>query len=142
MFCSFMDEYEQHFNPHHLNKVDRSRILSVKSKNTPGIKRIKKWIDMKNFRNYIAAHNFRIKGKSFFSDEIDLLQFKIPNKVSEKNLFVGIIYFICLNIKEEFPEIFATINPNEKMLNKIKFLSSEIDNEKELTILMKAMKVV
>ena len=71
-----------------------------------------------------------------------MLEFKIPNRVSEKNLFVGIIYFICLNLKDEFPEIFETINPNEKMLNKIKFLSSEIDNEKELTELMEAMKIV
>jgi hypothetical protein len=132
MFCSFLDEYEKHFTPHFLNDVDSERILRVRNKNEPGLKRIKKWKDLKNFRNILAAHNFRVKGKSFFSEDIEKLKFVIPNKVSEKNLFLGISYLICMNIKAEFPEIFSSLKIGDTMIHKIEFISEEIDNESEL----------
>lgn len=141
LFCSFLDEYNKFFNISHLKNVDPEKITNVKRKNEPGLKRIKEWKDLKKFRNYLIAHNFRIKGKSFFSEEFDMFEFKIPNKVSEKNLFSGIVYFICLNIRNEFPEIFSTLNDKEIMLDKIKFISEEVDNEKELIELFHEMKI-
>ena len=137
LFCSFMDEYDFFFNQNHLSSEFQNRINIVKQKNKPGIKRIKEWKDLKKFRNQIAAHNFRIKKKSFFSDEFEQFTFKIPNKISEKNLFSGIIYLLCLNIRNAFPEI--KINSSEVMLDKMKLIGEEVDNEKELEKLIKLM---
>ena len=139
LFCSFMDEYEKYFNQSELEFIEKERILRVKRKNSPGIKRIKKWKDLKKYRNYLAAHNFRINGKSFFSNEFEKLEFKIPNTISEKNLFSGIIYIICQNIKNEFPEIIQMFNINERMIDKISFIGEQIDNEKELSELYELM---
>lgn len=141
LFCSFLDEYEKNFTPHFLKDIDARRIINVRQKNEPGLKRIRKWKDLRNFRNFLAAHNFRIKGKSFFSDEFDKFEFIIPNKVSEKNLFSGIIYLICINIRTEFPEIYNSLNVEEVMLDKIKFICEEIDNEKELSELISKMHI-
>lgn len=141
MFCSFMDEYEERFNIHFLKSVDPERILKVKEKNGAGIKRIKKWKDLGDFRNYMAAHNFRIKGKSFFSNEFEKFIFKIPNTVSEKNLFSGIIFLICLNIKSEFPEIFNSLESGELMLHKMEIVGEKVDYEKELEVLSERMRI-
>jgi len=133
MFCSFMDEYEEHFNTNYLKNIDPERILRVRKKNSYGVNRIKIWKDMKTFRNQLVAHNFKVKGKSFFSDEIERLTFRIPNTISEKNLFSGIIYYICINLKNEFIEVSNSLLSTELMLDKIEFTKQEIDNEKELT---------
>lgn len=141
LFCSFLEEYEKKFTPHFLKDIDAKRIINVRQKNEPGLKRIRKWKDLRDFRNILAAHNFRIKGKSFFSDEFDKFKFTIPNKVSEKNLFSGIIYLICINIRTEFPEIYNSLNVGEAMLDKIEFICDEVDNEKELIELISKMQI-
>ncbi len=141
LFCSFLDEYEKNFTPHFLKNIDAQRIINVRKKNEPGLKRIRKWKDLRNFRNFLVAHNFRNKGKSFFSDEFDKFKFIIPNKVSEKNLFSGIIYCVCINIRTEFPEIFYSLNIKEVMLDKIEFICEEVESEKELTELISKMQI-
>ena len=141
MFCSFIDEYEKHFSISFLKSVDPERIKKVKVKNNAGMKRIKKWKDLHNFRNFMVAHNFRTKsGKSFFSEEFESFTFIIPNSISEKNLFVDITLLVCQNLKIEFPEIFNSLDPNELMLNKLKIIGENIDYAKEITDLMEKMK--
>ena len=83
MFSSFLDEYKN-FNSHNLEEEFKSRIESVRKQNKPGIDRIRKWKDIKDFRNHLAAHNFKINGKSFFSNEVQNLEYKIPNTISIK----------------------------------------------------------
>ena len=142
MFCSFVDEYEKYFTPQFLKDVDSKRILSVRSRNQPGLKRIRKWKDLHKFRNFLVAHNFRNKGKSFFSEEFEKFTFVIPNKVSEKNLFSGIVHLICLNLKSEFPEVVNSLQEGELMLDKIEFICEDVDNEQELTELMERMQII
>jgi hypothetical protein len=129
--CSFLDEYESYFNIHNLKDIDSQRILRVRIKNKPGLDRIKKWKDFKNFRNYFAVHNFRIKGKSFFSDDIGRFTIKIPNTPSEKKLFAGIVNLICLNILNEFDEVAQLVDIEENMLDKITFIEEHIDATQE-----------
>ncbi|MFS4467532.1 hypothetical protein [Maribacter sp. 2210JD10-5] len=140
MFSSFIEEYDKYFNPGHLSAVDSRRILNVKEKNLPGLKRIRKWKDISRFRNHMVAHSFRFKNKSFFSDEIEELNFKIPNKISEKNLFAGIVHLICMNIRDEFLEYVINFDNNQVMLDKMKLMGEDIDNEKELIELYARMR--
>lgn len=141
MFCSFIDEYEKNFNISFLKSVDPERIKRVKIKNNAGLKRIKKWKDLHNFRSFIVAHNFRkSNGKSFFSDEFENFTFKIPNTISEKRLFLDITFLICQNLKVEFPEIFNSLDSNELMLNKMKIIGEKIDHENEIMELIEKMK--
>ncbi len=140
LFCSFLDEYENYFNANYLKNMDSTRILKVRNKNKPGLDRIKKWKDLKNFRNYFAVHSFRIKGKSFFSSDFEQFTIKIPNTLSEKNLFAGIVNLICINIFNEFVEIAQIINIEEDMLIKMIFIEEHIDNIQEIIELKDKMK--
>ncbi len=142
IFCSFLEEYNQNFIPAKFDDYYKDRIINVKKKNKPGVKRINEWNGLINFRNQLVAHSFDIKGKSFFSSEIEHLEFKIPNTISEKNLFYGIVYLMCVNISEEFYEIILEIQkkPNEIMLDKMKIVSENIDSEKELNKLLNLMR--
>lgn len=133
LYCSFLEEYNKYFSPKHLGKEYEERLIKVRKKNTPVIKRTNQWKDLYEFRNQMVAHNFRIKNKSFFSEEFKELEYQIPNTNSEKNLMDGIIYLLCLNIRLEFPEVIETLNPDYKMIFKLKIKSSIIDHEKELT---------
>ncbi len=126
LFWSFLEEYEN-FNPAKFDIDLQKRILQVRKLNKPGLDRIKKWKDLKDFRNHLVAHSFKIKGKSFFSDEIKNLEYKIPNTISEKLLFLLITELICLNIRDEFPEVFLSIDPKSKMIDKFKIIGEEIN---------------
>lgn len=139
LFCSFLDEYENYFNTHHLKGVDSVRILKVRKNNKPGLDRIRKWKDLKTFRNYFAAHNFRIKGKSFFSEDIEQISIKIPNAPSEKKLFAAIVNLICINILNEFTEIGQFIDIEENMLIKMNFIEEYIDDKKEIADIKEKM---
>ena len=139
LLCSFLDEYENYFNIHHLKNVNSDRILKVRTKNKSGLDRIKKWKDLKNFRNYFAVHSFRIKGKSFFSNDFEQFTIKTPNSLSEKNLCVGIVNLICESILNEFNEISQIIDLEENMLSKMTFIEEHIDFRKEIIELRKKM---
>ncbi len=139
MFCSFLDEYKN-FNSHNLGIELEERIELVRKLNKPGIDRIKKWKDIKDFRNHLAAHNFKIKGKSFFDNEIQNLEYKIPNTISEKKLFLLIIELICINIRDEFPEILLYMNPQTKMTDKLKIIGEEINFNEESKIIFSKMR--
>ncbi len=139
MFSSFLDEYAN-FNSHKLGKEMEDRIEYVRKLNKPGVKRINKWKDIKSFRNHLAAHNFKINGKSFFSDEVKYLEYKIPNTISEKKLFLLITELICLNIRDEFPEILLFMNPQYRMIDKMKIIGEQIDFEEESKIIFSQMR--
>ncbi|MPL55670.1 hypothetical protein SDC9_01149 [bioreactor metagenome] len=138
-FCSFLEEYNEYFNPDFCEAKYKNRILEVRKKNSAGIKRINKWKDLIKFRNELVAHNLRIKNESFFSNQIENLEYKIPNSISEKNLFSGIVYIINSNIRDEFIDVILTFNPFESMLDKMKIISEVVDNEKELEELANKM---
>lgn len=140
LFCSFLEEYHNFFSLGHLKEVNKNKIIALKNKNKSGIKRINKWNGLVDFRNQLIAHNFRIKNESFFSQEKRIFEYKIPNTLSEKNLFSGIIYLICLNIRDAFPEIISKIDFKEKMVDKLNLIGENVDNEAELKILFEKMK--
>ncbi|WP_066221659.1 hypothetical protein [Formosa haliotis] len=140
LFCSFLDEYNDFFNVGYLKSCNHETIARVRQQNRAGIKRINKWKDLYNFRNHLIAHNFRIKNNSFFSNETEMYEYKIPNTLSEKNLFSGIIYFICLNIRDAFPEVVHELNMPKKMVEKLNLIGEVVDSEEELKLLFENMK--
>lgn len=139
-FCSFLDEYNRFFTPSYVEPEFAERVKKVKIKNKEGVKRINQWNGLTSFRNHLVAHSFRIKGTSFFSEKIEILEYKIPNTNSEKNLFNGIIYIMCSNIRQEFPDVINQIDPNFIMLDKLKIKGQKIDSDKELYELFLKMK--
>ena len=140
LFCSFLEEYHKYFNIGHLKDIDEKIIVKIKKQNKPGIKRINEWTGLTDFRNQLLAHNFRIKNESFFSNRKETINYKIPNSLSEKNLFSGIIYLICLNIRDGFPEIIKKMNLNERMTDKLNLIGENVNTENELKLLFDKMK--
>lgn len=138
-YCSFLEEYNNYFIPSRFENHYKERVLIVRKRNKPGLKRISEWKDLFGFRNQMVAHNFRIDKNSFFSEKLKELKYSIPNSNSEKNLMDGILYLICWNIKLEFPEIINELNPNGLMLDKLNIPTSIVDNEKELEELFNKM---
>lgn len=119
-YCSFLEEYNKYFIPSLFETEYKERIIRVRKRNKPGLKRINLWKDIFDFRNQMVAHNFRVDKESFFSENLPELKYNIPNSTSEKNLMDGIIYLICWNIKLEFPELIESMDPDGLMLDKLK----------------------
>ncbi len=76
--------------------------------------------------------NVRVNKKSLFAFRGKELKFKISDTNSEKNLFSGIIYLICLNIRDEFINVVTEIDPQESPLDKFLIISEVVDCEREL----------
>lgn len=135
LFNSFLDEYNNHFIPSKCEPEFSTRIKHLRNNNKIILKRINEWNDIKKFRNEIAAHNFRIDSrekKSFFSDEIEELKYKIPNTISEKLLFVELTKKICQNITSEFTELDYDKILKFKMVQKLNIIGKEVNLREEL----------
>ncbi|MEX0995903.1 MAG: hypothetical protein WDZ45_02500 [Flavobacteriaceae bacterium] len=132
MFTSFLEEYNKKFTSSFVGNMYDERITRLKQKNKPGIRRINKWKDIFKFRNHLVAHGLRINNRSLFSYSDKELNFKIPDTNSEKNLFNGIIYLICLNIRDEFIDVVKEIDPQVSPFDKFFIISEVVDCEREL----------
>ncbi len=66
---SFLDEYDRYFTSS--NSIMNQRITKIKHKLKPAISRIRKWKDLKNFRNNVLVHNLRIDKRNYESVFID-----------------------------------------------------------------------
>jgi len=62
--CSYLEEYNKNF----LAKSEEEfhiRIKEVKKIAKPAVKKINEWKDLREYRNHMIAHNFRIDGNEF-----------------------------------------------------------------------------
>jgi len=127
--CSFLDEYEKKLTP--LNYPNHSsEILILKKINSPAIRRIKKWIDLKNYRNTILAHNLVIKDKYIYSLE-DPIKYNIPSNSTEIKLLVKLILIIAKNIGYAFPLLVNKIDYSISISDIILTNGDKIDFESE-----------
>jgi hypothetical protein len=62
--CSFLDEYNNHFSVR-VESEFHDRIYQVKKIAKPAFKKLNEWKDIKDYRNHMIAHNFRIDGDKF-----------------------------------------------------------------------------
>lgn len=121
--CSFLDEFERVFNPKEF-PFETEKIQTLKQIVRPAIKRIKEWVDLKNYRNHILAHNLRVKGQSVFEFELKP-EYKVPTTIEEFALLADMIFIIAQNIQPCFPEAVRTIDFSISIDNSIRKISKE-----------------
>jgi hypothetical protein len=132
MCSSFLDEYNEEFTPHkHPEYADR--IMRLKRITKPVMRRINKWTDLKDYRNIVLAHNYRIKRTSLFAADNKGRYFNVPHTDDEIVLLSRLIPIITMHIVEEFTEIIPAIDFNENLQSKLRFDYKRIDIEAEMT---------
>jgi hypothetical protein len=106
------------------------------------MQRINKWGNLKDFRNYILAHGFRVKDKSLFAKGIEPFKFKVPHSNSEINLLAELMRVITTCIANEFPELVEKLDWSENPLTKMSIELIEVDIEQEITEIWGQIKAV
>jgi hypothetical protein len=129
--CSFIDEYNREFVPSKHPEFS-NRIKRLKQITKPALARLNTWSDLKSYRNYILAHNYRIGEKSIFSSDYEPIHFNIPHTNAETVLVAEIIKIITTCINREFPELLVGYDWNENVLSKMKFNYPNINVENEI----------
>lgn len=142
IICSLLDEFDKQFIP--LKYPEHSeKILKVKEITKPIKKRINKWKDLKNYRNYILAHNLREKDISIFSEKYTKKTYKIPYSNSEHYLLGELAILIINFTTEVFKNEVEKIDLTENFLSRIEFEFNDIDSDKELfTIYSECLKLL
>ena len=132
---SYFDEFNENFVPlKHVGYEDRIKKLRAITK--PITKRLSKWTNFKDYRNYILAHNFRVKGQSIFDVNFEKFHFKAPHTNSEIILLAEIVKLVNLTIASEFPELLEDKYYQDTVLDKMTFEYHEVDIEKEINDLI------
>jgi hypothetical protein len=140
-FCSFLDEYDK-FNTKQIGLEYSQKIQKVRSKNYYAINRIKKWQNLFEFRNQIAAHNFDIKkgrSKESILKNNTKKVYNIPDTIDEKILFYKLIQKMCNNIFAEFSDVAESFDFDFNLNSKINILNNKINLEKELNLIQENM---
>jgi hypothetical protein len=139
--CSFIDEYNEEFtaakHPEHAAQINR-----IKKLTKPVSKRLNQWSDLKNYRNNILAHNFRIKGKSLFSKNVDPVKFNVPHTNNEFILLTELVRTITTCIAWEFPDLFDKLSSDDLPITKLKFDYNVVDVNKEMTMIWEQIEEV
>ena len=73
--CSYLDEYNNNFLANAENKF-KDRILEVRKIAKPAFKKVNQWSDLREYRNHMIAHNFRINNNSFSFNMLG--QYNVP----------------------------------------------------------------
>jgi hypothetical protein len=129
--CSFIDEYNQEFTPFkHPEYADK--ISRIKKLTKPVMNRLNKWNNLKDYRNYILAHNFRIKGKSLFAKDVEPIKFNVPHTNSEFILLAELIRVVTTCIALEFPDLFEKLSSDDLPIRKMQFNYLAVDINGEL----------
>ncbi len=128
--CSFIDEYQENLSPKNYNQYSE-KILLLKKINSPAIKRVNKWKDLKKYRRTLLVHNLRIKGEYIYSLE-EKEEYKIPNSNNEIELLVELLSIISKNIGFIFPKIVKNIDFKKKIRDHIDIIESRIDLDNEI----------
>jgi hypothetical protein len=138
---SFFDEYNKEFtSSKHLEY--RDRINRLKKITKPVLKRISKWTNFKDYRNYILAHSFRFKDKSFFDNDFKPFKFNVPHTNSEIILLANLMKVVTSCIAQEFPELATNTTMTENILSKMDFDWNEVDIDKELETIWTQINIV
>ena len=128
---SFFDEYNKEFTSG-THPEFKDRINNLKLITKPVMQRVNKWKDLKDFRNYILAHGFRVKNKSLFAKGIEPKKFIVPHTDSEIILLVELMKVITTCISNEFPELVEKLDWSENLSNKMSIEIIEVDVKQEL----------
>lgn len=134
IICSFLDELNGEFTPKKHAQYS-NRIIKVRKAIKPIKKRISKWENLRNYRDYVLAHNLREKNIPIFSKNREKKEYKVPFSNSEHYLLSELIILIIQIITEEFYDVVSEINLNESLLDKIEFTENKVDVQKEYDLI-------
>ena len=129
---SFFDEYNEEFTASK-HPTYHHRLIRLKKITKPVLKRLSKWTNFKDYRNYILAHSFRFKETSVFDKDFKPFKFNAPHTNSEIILLSELMKVITTCITKEFPELIIKMDKTETVLSKIEFDWNEVDIDKELS---------
>lgn len=105
--CSYLDEYNKHF----LSKSEpefKDRILAVKKIAKPAFKKVNEWADLREYRNQMIAHNFRINDDAFSFNMLG--QYNAPRTYRDLVLLRKHLMMIQGIIEGEFTHEMTNIN--------------------------------
>lgn len=128
--CSYVDEYNKHF----LNKAEaqfKERILSVKKIAKPAFQKVNDWTELKEYRNQMIAHNFRVNGDTFSFNRLG--QYNAPRTYSDIALLRKYLMMVQTIIEAEFQPELPYVNPYIKSFEVQKRKTSYETIEDDLT---------
>lgn len=139
---SLLDEYDKFFTS--TDEIQKERISRTKKIVKPAIDRIRRWTDLKNFRNNVLAHNLRIKNQHQVSVFISgkWHKYNIPSSTLDLQILFGCISQITNIIsnvhskeyeqfKNELPEkldIIIGVQSLEESNHELQWILNEIEN--------------
>lgn len=126
--CSFLDEYEKVLTPKQFPD-EAEKIVRLKRIVLPAYRQLKKWKDLKKFRNNVIAHNHRINGISIFEHE-QKIKYNIPATNEEFTLMADLVFIIAQNIHIVFPETTDSIDFNVSLRDHLNINSSKFNTFK------------
>ncbi|MDP4282953.1 MAG: hypothetical protein Q8891_00900 [Bacteroidota bacterium] len=105
--CSFLDEYNKKFL---LNSEPEfhERILQIKKIARPAFKKLDEWKELRQYRNHMIAHNFRVDGDEF--SFYMLGQYNAPRTYNDLVMLRKYLAMINTVIMEEFKDMMPHIN--------------------------------
>ena len=132
MACSYLDELLRELTP--IKYPENSEtIMNFLKKVNPAIRRIKKWTNLKDYRNHMLVHNYRIKNISIFADSHKIIEYNAPTKDNEILLLAELIFLINSQLFEFFPnEVTKILTTQVKVTDRYKFQNNQIDFKEEL----------
>jgi len=136
---SFIDEYQE-FTPVKFYFL-KERVSNIKIILSPIFKKVNSTYDIKKYRNILLAHNFRIKGKSFFDKEVEKFKFNIPNNHKDIQVLIDLFTIVTSTICQEFIEITYGLDMQEKMIDKIEFINNPITSDDVISIKEEVIKL-
>jgi hypothetical protein len=106
--CSYIDEYNKHFSSKSELQF-KDRILSVKRIARPAFKKINEWSGLKEYRNQMIAHNFRVNEDIFSFNKLG--QYKAPRTYADIAMLRKYLMMVQTIIEAEFQNELANVNP-------------------------------
>jgi len=114
------------------------RIITYRRIVSPALKRIEKWTDLRNVRNELLVHNYRVKGTSIFSTTHQLREYNAPFKDQEILLLGELILLINKQLIVFFPdEIKNILGDNDRIIDKYKATANQVNFREEITTITK-----
>ena len=127
---SFIDEYEKKLTAYNYPNYS-DKILLLKKINNPALRRIKKWTDLKKYRNTILVHNLTIKNKHIYSFQ-NPIKYNYPKNNDEVKLLSDLILIISKNIGFVFNKLVNEIDFSTSIANLILTNKNEINFKLEI----------
>jgi len=129
---AYLDELNGQLTPAKY-PADAEKILAYRRVVKPALKRIRKWTHLKDLRNELLVHNYRVKDVSIFSVAYQKKEYNAPAKDQEILLLGDLILLINKQLFAFFPEeIGSMLAVKERIIDKYKATDNPINYREEI----------